>query len=356
MPHALLSPLQVGDLLLPNRIIMAPLTRCRASHDRVPNAMMAQYYSQRASYGLILTEATAISPMAVGYPNTPGIWNDEQINAWKPITEAVHARGGHIMLQLWHVGRISDPFYLNGETPVAPSAIPAKGHVSLMRPLKAYGTPRALELNEIPAIVEAYRQAALNAQAAGFDGVEIHAANGYLIDQFLQDSTNHRDDIYGGSIENRCRLLLEITDAILSVWSPGRVGVHFSPRGDTHDMGDSNRTALFLHAARELGKRNLAFLCVRESASDDALFPAMKAAFGGILIANEKFTEATARLTVECHAADAVAFGKAAIANPDLVERIRNQAPWNEPQPQFFYGDGPQGYTDYPFLSQTTTA
>lgn len=212
----LFDPIKIGDLELANRIIMAPLTRCRADEGRVPNALMAEYYVQRASAGLIISEATSVTPMGVGYPNTPGIWSDDQVRGWSGVTKAVHANGGKIVLQLWHVGRISDPSYLDGELPVAPSAIKPAGHVSLIRPMKDYVTPRALETEEIADIVDAYRLGAENAKAAGFDGVEIHGANGYLLDQFLQDGTNQRTDNYGGSLENRARLLLEVTDAVLS--------------------------------------------------------------------------------------------------------------------------------------------
>ena len=349
----LFTPLQAGDFLLPNRIVMAPLTRCRASAGRVPNRMMADYYAQRAEYGLILSEATSICPMGVGYPDTPGIWSDEQIDGWREITTAVHQRGGIILLQLWHVGRISDPHYLDGATPVSASAVRPDGHVSLMRPLKPFVTPRALETEEIPAVVESYRIAAENARLAGFDGIELHGANGYLIDQFLQARTNHRQDAYGGPIENRSRFLLEITDAVLTVWPAGRIGVHLAPRGDAHDMGDEDPGSLFLHVARELGKRQLAFLCLREShdpAQNPPLGPAMKREFGGVLIANEGFTADSARLAIERGHADAVAFGKAAIANPDLPARIRAGAAWNEPNPETFYGSGPAGYLDYPTL------
>ena len=258
------DPIKLGDLELPNRIIMAPLTRCRADEGRVPNALMAEYYVQRASAGLILSEATSVTPMGVGYPDTPGIWSDAQVRGWTNITKALHAAGGRIMLQLWHVGRISHPMYLNGEAPVAPSAIAAKGHVSLVRPKADFPEPRALETAEIAEIVEAYRTGAENAKAAGFDGVEIHGANGYLLDQFLQSSTNTRTDQYGGSVENRARLLLEVTDAAIEVWGAGRVGVHLSPRADLHDMGDDNLTETFSYVAHELGKRGIAFICSRE--------------------------------------------------------------------------------------------
>ena len=347
MNDSLFEPLHAGALRLLNRIVMAPLTRCRASAGRVPNAMMAEYYAQRASFGLILAEATAVSPMGVGYPDTPGIWSDEQVEGWKLVTKAVHQAGGQILLQLWHVGRISDPFYLDGELPVSASAVQPAGHVSLMRPIKEFVTPRALELGEIPAIIEAYRKGAENAKAAGFDGVEIHGANGYLIDQFLQDSTNHRSDGYGGSIENRARFMMEVTDAVVSVWGADRVGMHIAPRGDAHDMGDSDPAALFTHVARELGRRKLAFLCARESHDRPALGPALKQAFGGVFIANDGFTAESAREAIASGHADAVAFGKAAIANPDLVRRIRENAPLNPPDSETFYGNGPQ---DYPSL------
>jgi 2,4-dienoyl-CoA reductase-like NADH-dependent reductase (Old Yellow Enzyme family) len=356
MANPLFSTLQAGAFRLPNRIVMAPLTRCRASAGRVPNALMAEYYAQRASFGLILAEATAVSPMGVGYPDTPGIWSDEQVEGWKLITQAVHEAGGQILLQLWHVGRISDPFYLNGKAPVSASAVQPAGHVSLLRPLKDFVTPRALELDEIPQVIEEYRKGAENAMAAGFDGVEIHGANGYLIDQFLQDSTNRRTDLYGGPVENRARFMLEVTDAVVSVWGADRVGMHIAPRGDAHDMGDSDPAALFGHVASELGKRKLAFLCARESHDKAALGPMLKQAFGGVFIANEGFTAASASEAVASGRADAVAFGKPAIANPDLVERIRTGAPWNAPDPETFYASGPMGYTDYPTLETCITA
>ncbi|MFC5699199.1 alkene reductase [Pseudomonas sp. GCM10022186] len=346
----LFDPIKIGDLELSNRIIMAPLTRCRADEGRVPNALMAEYYTQRASAGLIISEATSVTPLGVGYPDTPGIWSDEQVKGWSNITKAVHANGGKIVLQLWHVGRISDPSYLGGETPVAPSAIAAKGHVSLLRPLRDYPVPRALETEELADIVEAYRVGAENAQAAGFDGVEIHAANGYLLDQFLQDSTNKRSDQYGGSIENRARLLLEVTDAAIKVWGAGRVGVHLSPRADSHDMGDSDLGATFGYVARELGKRGVAFICAREKDGEDSLSPQLKEAFGGVFIANERFTRASAHAWLESGKADAVAFGIPFIANPDLPERLRLDAPLNEPRPELFYAKGPVGYIDYPSL------
>ena len=346
----LLEPIAIGELRLANRVFMSPLTRCRASAGRVPNALMRECYVQRASAGLIISEATSVTPMGVGYPNTPGIWSPEQTQGWKQITAAVHAAGGRMFLQLWHVGRISDPSYLDGALPVAPSAIAAKGHVSLLRPERPFVTPRALETNEIPGIIEAYRQGAANAQAAGFDGVEIHGANGYLLDQFLQDSTNHRTDEYGGSLENRARLMLAVTDAAISVWGAQRVAMHLAPRGDAHDMGDSNPAATFAYVARELGRRRIAFICVRESIGPNRLGPDLKKQFGGIYVANESHTRDSAEQLLEKGEADAVAFGKLFIANPDLPKRFARNAPLNTPDQQTFYADGPRGYTDYPAL------
>ncbi len=348
----LFTPLQLGDLNLPNRIVMSPLTRCRASAGRVPNALMAEYYAQRASAGLIINEATSVTPMGVGYPDTPGLWSQDQVAGWQLVTRAVHAAGGRIFAQLWHVGRISDPFFLDGALPVAPSAIAASGHVSLLRPQRSFVTPRALETAEIPGIIDAYRQAARNALHAGFDGVEIHAANGYLLDQFLQDRTNQRQDQYGGSIENRARLLLEVTDAAIGIWGAGRVGVHLAPRGDAHDMGDSNRLATFGHVATALGERKIAFLFTRERLGDDRISPELKKRFGGVLIANEGFNASTAQAELDSGNADAVAFGKDFIANPDLPRRLLENTPLNTQHPETFYGYGladfRQGYTDYP--------
>ena len=348
----LFDPLLVGDLLIPNRILMAPLTRARAGGGgRVPNALMARYYGQRASAGLILSEATAVTPMGVGYADTPGIWSDEQVEGWRAVTRAVHAGGGRILLQLWHVGRISHPMFLGGALPVAPSALAPAGNVSIVRPATPYVTPRALELSEIPGIVEAYRKGAVNAKAAGFDGVEIHGANGYLLDQFLQDSSNHRTDIYGGPVENRARLMLEVTDAVVSVWGASRVGMHLAPRGDAQSMGDSNPLATFSYVARELGRRKIAFLCARESVGAGRIGPQLKAAFGSTYIANEKFTPEEAARVVAAGEADAVAFGRLFIANPDLPRRILQGSPLNEPVPATFYAPDATGYTDYPALA-----
>jgi 2,4-dienoyl-CoA reductase-like NADH-dependent reductase (Old Yellow Enzyme family) len=347
----LFDSISLGDLDLPNRIIMAPLTRSRAGASRIANHLMAEYYAQRASAGLILSEATVVSPMGIGYAGTPGIWSAEQVEGWKLTTRAVHEAGGRIFLQLWHVGRVSDPSFLNGALPVAPSAVAAKGNVSLLSPPTPFVAPRALGKGEIPAIIEAFRRGAQNAQLAGFDGVELHGANGYLLDQFLQDGSNLRTDDYGGSRENRARLMLEVTDAVISVWGAGRVGVHLAPRGDAHSMGDSDLPGTFDYVARRLGERGIAFICAREYIGPDRLGPQLKAAFGGVYIANEKFNYETAERAVESGEADAVAFGKLFIANPDLPQRFALQSPLNEPRAAEFYSGGARGYTDYPGIS-----
>ncbi len=353
----LLESYSLGDLKLKNRVVMAPLTRARADSVRIPNSLMAEYYAQRATAGLILTEATIVSAQGAGYADTPGIWSKEQIDGWKQVTDRVHAEGSKIFSQLWHVGRISDPLFLNGELPVAPSAIPAVGHVSLVRPLKDYVTPRALELSEIPGIVEDFRKGAENAMQAGFDGVEIHGANGYLPDQFLQSSTNHRTDAYGGPIENRARFLLEIVDAAISVWGPHRVGVHLAPRGDSHSMGDANPKETFGFVARELKKRKISFIFLRESQGENYLTPYLKQEFGGTVIANQGLTPELAETLIEAGSADLVSFGMLYISNPDLIARLEQGLPLNETNPATIYAKGATGYTDYPYaekLKETT--
>ena len=353
---SLFTPLQLGALRLPNRITMAPLTRSRAGDERLPNALMAEYYAQRADAGLIFSEATSVMPQGVGYAATPGIWSAEQTAGWAEITKAVHDRGGRMVLQLWHVGRVSDPVFLDGELPVAPSAVRPSGHVSLVRPERPYVTPRALETDEIPAIVEAHRRAAQNAKHAGFDGVTVHAANGYLIEQFLRDGVNRRDDRYGGSIENRARLLIEIVDAVIGVWGADRVGLHLSPRGNQTDLADSDPKALFTYVAREMGKRGLAFLFLREHPGEDSLAGVIRDAFGGPIVLNEGLTPATAQALVSEGRADAVAFGRDFIATPDLVARIREGAALNQLDPATMYAGGAKGYTDYPVLAEMTAA
>jgi len=347
----LFETVKLGDLELNNRIIMAPLTRCRAGIGRVPTALMAEYYTQRASAGLIITEATSISPMGVGYPDTPGIWNKEQIEGWKHIIEKVHVAKGKIMLQLWHVGRLSDSSFLDGRQPVSASAIAADGHPSHIRPIKPYETPKELSKEEIKEIIADYKQAAINAKEAGFDGVEIHGANGYLLDQFLQDNSNVRNDEYGGSIENRARLMLEVTDAVCEVWGAGRVAMHLAPRCDAQSMGDSNPLATFSYVARELGKRNLAFICARAVEGNDNLSGTLKKEFGGKYIINQKLSKEDAERIINSGDADAAAWGQLFIANPDLVKRFANNSLLNEPKPELFYGGAEEGYTDYPSLS-----
>ncbi len=348
----LLEPLRVGALNLPNRVIMAPLTRLRGTVDHLPTPVMIDYYRQRATAGLIISEGTPVSPMGVGYAQVPGIWSAEQTELWKPVTDAVHEAGGRIFAQIWHVGRVSDSSFLNGNQPIAPSAIAPPGTVTLVRPKKEFEVPRALAIDEIKHVIEEFHQGAKNAKEAGFDGVEIHGANGYLLDQFLHSTSNLRDDGYGGSVENRARLHLEVADAASSVFGADRVGMHLAPRGDVMGMGNADAREVFTHLATELGKRGLAFLMAREYFGEDRLGPALKQAFGGVYIANEKYTQAQAEQVIEAGEADAVGFGKLFIANPDLVERFRTAAPLNEPVVETFYTHGPEGYVDYPSLNQ----
>ncbi|QQL45917.1 alkene reductase [Sulfuriroseicoccus oceanibius] len=346
------KPIQLGAFELKNRLVMAPLTRCRASEGRVPNELMAEYYAQRASAGLILSEATSVNPMGVGYPDTPGLWSADQVEGWKMVTSAVHKKGGLILAQLWHVGRISDPSYLNGELPVAPSPIAPDGHVSLIRPQKPFVTPRALTVDEIKATIEDYRVAAEHAKAAGFDGVELHGANGYLPEQFLHSSTNHRTDEYGGSIENRARFLLEALDALISVWGAERVGLHLSPQGDAHDAGDATPLETNVYLAEQSKQRGIAFIFLREDIkAEKRLTPVIKETFGNGVIANQELNKEQAETLVESGVADAVSFGRWFIANPDLPQRFAQDAPLNEADPNTFYGGGSEGYTDYPFLN-----
>ncbi|MFC4892056.1 alkene reductase [Pseudofrancisella aestuarii] len=345
----LFNPIKLGSLELKNRIIMAPLTRCRADQNRVPTDDMVTYYSQRATAGMILTEATSISPMGVGYPNTPGIWIEAQIQGWKKVVDAVHKEGGVILLQLWHVGRISDPIYLDGKIPVSASAVKPAGHVSLLRPKKEFVTPRELSLEEVENIILEYKQAAINAKKAGFDGVEIHGANGYLLDQFLQDGTNKRNDKYGGSLENRARLMLEVTDAVVDVWGHNYVGMHIAPRCDSHDMSDSDPVKTFSYLLSELSKRKLAFVFARASLGDDDLAGKLKSAFKGNYIINQQLDKETAEQMILDGKADAAAWGQRFIANPDLVRRYKEDIELNPPNPELYYHGGANGYIDYPF-------
>lgn len=351
--RGLLSPVRVGPYGLRNRVVMAPMTRNRASSGNVPTPLNAQYYAQRASAGLIITEATQVCAQGVGYPDTPGIHTEEQVAGWRLVTDAVHQRGGRILLQLWHVGRISHPFYQpGGAVPVAPSPVRPKGEIYTPDGMKPFVTPRALEASEIPGIVRQFAGGARRALDAGFDGVEIHAANGYLIDQFLRDGTNRRTDRYGGSIENRTRFLLEVTEAVCAVWGADRVGVRLSPVNPFNDMADSDPARAFAYAARRLNEFGLAYLHVVEQVSLEApeprVTPVLRAAFRGPVIANGGYDRDLAEAALARGTADLVSFAKLFLANPDLPERFAEGASLNVPDAKTFYGGDERGYTDYP--------
>jgi N-ethylmaleimide reductase len=355
MTQDLFSPLTLGSIALKNRMVMAPLTRNRAGEGGVPHTLNVEYYEQRATAGLIITEATPISPMAHGYPALPGIYTDAQIAGWKKVTDAVHAKGGKIVIQLWHVGRISHPSLLNGALPVAPSAIKPAGQAFTYQGLVDYVEPRALDASELPAIVQDYAHATKCAIAAGFDGVEIHAANGYLLDQFLRDGSNKRTDNYGGSFENRARLLMEVTKAVVDVIGADKVGIRFSPVNPFNDMQDSNPQALFNYVANALNPFNLAYLhAVEGGMGGDAAsfdFAAYRKLFKGQYMANLAYDKARGNAAIASGHADCIAFGVPFLANPDLVERFKTDAPLNTPDSNTFYGGTAQGYTDYPFLN-----
>ena len=347
--------MKIGDLTLPNRIAMAPLTRNRASDPDVPGELAPVYYTQRASAGLLITEATQISQQGQGYAWTPGVFNDAQVDAWTEVTKAVHEDEGHIFVQLWHVGRISHTsLQPDGGAPVAPSAIPAKTKTFIPSGFVETSPPRALETSEIAGVVADYANAASCARRAGFDGVELHAANGYLIDQFLRDGTNHRTDAYGGSIENRIRFALEVVDAVLKVWPATRIGIRIAPVSPANDITDSNPAALFGALTEALSKRSLAYLHVVEGSTmgprDNAAFDyaAMKRAFSGAYIANNGYDRAMAIAAVKESRADMIAFGRLFISNPDLVERLKNDEPLAADDRKTWYGGGEKGYTDYP--------
>lgn len=355
----LFTPLNLGALALPNRIFMAPLTRCRASEGHIPNDLNAEYYSQRAAAGLIISEATSVSPCGYGYPNTPGIHTKEQVDGWKKVTEAVHAKGGHIYLQLWHVGRISHPAYQqDGVKPVAPSAIKPKGQVFTGSTMEEYVTPRALETDEIPGIISEYVHGATLAKEAGFDGVEIHNANGYLLDQFLRTGTNMRGDRYGGTLQNRARLTLEVTEAVVGVWGPDRVGIRFSPAGIFNDMHDNNPLETFGHVLSELNRFGLAYAHITKVTAQDIAHGAVEGVgpkelrpyWKGKVVSAGGFTLDSGNAALAEGWADAIAFGVPYLSNPDLTERLRRGAPLNTPDESTFYASGPKGYTDYPFL------
>ena len=356
MKKTLQTPIQIGPYQLPNRIFMAPLTRMRAPQN-IPTDLMVTYYGQRASAGLIISEASPISTQGVGYPATPGIYNDEQVVGWKKITEVVHAKNGHIFLQLWHVGRISHPDFHEGALPVAPSAIAPKGDAVTPTGMQPFVTPRALETNEIHGIVEDYRKAAKSALDAGFDGVEIHSANGYLLDEFLRDGTNKRTDTYGGSFENRVRILLEVTEAVVAVWGAERVGIRLSPSGTFNDMTDSDPETFFVYLLGQLNRFGLAYLHVVDALDGDVRHGAnvinlesLRKAYDGTLIVCGGYDQARAEEVIAQGKADIVAFGQLYIANPDLVERFNLNAPLNVPDVATFYGGTEKGYTDYPVL------
>ncbi len=355
----LFSPIQLGDVSLANRVIMAPMTRCRAGGEayNIPQPISVTYYSQRAGAGLIITEGSQISPQGVGYPATPGIHSAEQVEGWIQITDAVHKKGGKIFLQLWHVGRSSHPDYHNGDLPVAPSAIKPAGEAVTYSGMQPFVTPRALEIDEIEAIVEDFRTAAANAKLAGFDGVEIHAANGYLIDQFIRSGSNQRNDRYGESLENRGRFLLEVTEAVVDVWGAERVGVRLSPSGTFNDMSDSDPEVTFTHVAEQLNRYGLAYLHVvnalegdiRHGATEVPL-SAMRKAWHGVLIANGGYGRDRANADISSGTADAISFATSFLSNPDLPERFAADAELNAADFDTFYVGGESGYTDYPAM------
>ena len=360
-----LQPVTIGDLRLKNRIVMAPLTRSRSDDAGVPPDFAADYYAQRAEAGLIISEATNISAQARGYALTPGIWSDAQVEAWRSIVDAVHRRGGLIFLQLWHTGRISHPDLHGGALPVAPSAIRPEGQAFTNDGMKDHVTPRALETDEIPPIVEDYRRAASNAKAAGFDGVEVHSANNYLLEQFIRDSTNHRTDQYGGSIENRLRFPLGVVDTVVEVWGAKRVGIRISPAttapGET--PLDSTTMETFGTYVDALSKIGLLYVHDIEGVtqqtrevSGDISFPALRKRFSGAYIANNQYTLELAEKTLAAGEADLFSLGRPFIANPDLVDRLRTGAPLADAPKQYWYGGGSVGYSDWPRMTEGATA
>jgi 2,4-dienoyl-CoA reductase-like NADH-dependent reductase (Old Yellow Enzyme family) len=358
---SLFDPITLGAIEAPNRILMAPLTRGRASRGHVPTPLMGQYYSQRASAGLIISEATGISQQGLGWPNAPGLWSEEQAIGWKPIVRGVHDAGGRIVAQLWHMGRLVHPDYLGGAQPVSASATTAPGNARTYAGTKPYAESRALELYEMRQIIEDYRRAAEHAMAAGFDGVQLHAANGYLIDQFLRDGTNRRVDSYGGGVENRIRLLTEVTQALISAAGADRTGVRLSPNDDPQGCGDSESESLFTQAAEALSALRIAFLEMRASRPESTfrpalrqLVPAIRRAFKGVLILNSDYSLDDASQALRLAEADAIAFGRPFLANPDLPARFVKRTALNAPNTNTFYTPGAAGYTDYPALTQAT--
>jgi N-ethylmaleimide reductase len=351
----LFTPVSIGSLKLPHRVVMAPMTRNRAAEGQVPTPLMAEYYAQRASAGLLITEATQFSLQGYGYPNTPGIHTDAQVEGWRRVTDAVHARGGRIYLQIWHVGRISHPVMQpGGALPVAPSAIAAEGTLYTTQGPKPFVTPRPLELSELPGIVQGFAEGARRAREAGFDGVEVHGANGYLLDQFLRDGSNHRTDAYGGSVEHRARLLLEATEAVVGAIGAERTGVRLSPMNAFNSMSDSDPTRTFGYAAGALDKLGLAYLHVMAPVAapeTPRLLPLIRERFRGPLMVNGGHSLQSANAVLSDGLADLVSFGSPYLANPDLPERLLKGAPLNTPDQATFYGGDARGYTDYPALA-----
>lgn len=359
MAASLLDPIQLGGIAAPNRILMAPLTRGRATDEFVSTDLARDYYEQRAGAGLIISEATGISKEGLGWPNAPGLWTDAQVAGWKPVTDAVHQAGGRIIAQLWHMGRIVHSVFTDGQPPVSASATAAPGQAHTPVGKRDFETARPLERDEFPRLIADYVLAAENAKKAGFDGVQVHAANGYLIDQFLRDGSNLRDDIYGGSIENRIRLLVEVTEAVVGVWGADRVSVRLSPNGESQGVDDSNPEPLFTAAAAALDAIGIAFLELREPGPDGTfgktdvpkLSPAIRKVFSGPLVLNSDLDAASGQALLDSGAADAISFGRPYIANPDLAARIASGAEWAQSDPRTWYAPGPVGYTDYPALA-----
>ena len=363
----LFDPIRLGAIEAPNRVLMAPLTRARADADGVPQPLMVEYYRQRADAGLIISEATGISRQGLGWVDAPGIWNDAQVEGWKPVTQAVHEAGGRIVLQLWHMGRLVHSDFLGGEAPVSSTNRAAPGGVrTYLSGGKRidYSVPRPLTVEEIKGVVADYANAATNAIRAGFDGVQIHSANGYLLDQFLRDNTNDRTDEYGGSIENRIRFLTEVVDAVIAAIGADRTAVRFSPNGESQGVNDSDPQALFTAAAAMLEKRGIAFLELREQRPDGtfgrtdvpAVSPHIRKVFSGPLVLNGDYSRADALDAVASGRADAIAFGRPFISNPDLIERLRVGAPIAESDVPTWYAPGPKGYVDYPRHDEVVAA
>jgi len=355
---SLLTPYNLGDLSLSNRMVMAPMTRCRATSDNLPGPLAVTYYKQRSSAGLIISEGSQISPQGVGFVRTPGIYSNDQVKGWKKVTGAVHRAGGKIYLQLWHVGRVSHPDYLNGDLPVAPSALPVNEVIHTPGGKQPVPVPRALKSEEIPGIVQQFRHGAVNAKKAGFDGVEIHGANGYLLDQFLRDGSNHRIDRYGGNLQNRSRLPLAVAEEVVNVWGAGKVGYRISPHFVSHAMSDTNPRETFAYLVQKLGEMRLGYVHLVEPVGgrlgainpEAAMAPLIRNKFEGTLILNGGYDKVSATEAIEDGICDLVAFGVPFLANPDLPERFRIDAPLNQEDVATYYSGEEKGYTDYPSL------